>query len=114
MGGSGVPIQLEVSTENIQERVGLSGFIFGIFLLLNAYFLVVSSCVALIVREGTFKKISDTIRTVSQMMNPSQGEDGGFLKFLGLLSSAETRFQLGTLGLIVGLVLAYLGAWIAT
>lgn len=114
MGGAGVPVQLEVSTENIQERVGLSGFIFGIFLLLNAYFLVVSSCVALIVKEQTFKKISDTIRTVSRMMNPSPGEDGGFLKFLGLLSSAETRFQLGTLGLIVGLVLAYLGAWIAT
>ena len=36
MGGSGVPIQLEVSTENIQERVGLSGFIFGIFLLLTS------------------------------------------------------------------------------
>jgi hypothetical protein len=114
LGGSGVPLQLEVSTENIQERVGLSGFIFGIFLLMNAYFIVVASCVTLIVKEQTFKKISDTIRTVLQMLNPSQGQDGTFLKFLGLLSSADTRFQLGTFGMIIGLILAYFGAWIAT
>jgi hypothetical protein len=114
MGGSGVPIQLEVSTENIQERVGLSGFIFGTFLMLNAYFLIIASVVALVVKEQTFKKLSDTIRTVLQMLNPTQGEDGAFLKFLGLLSNAETRFQLGTFGMIVGLVIAYFGAWVAT
>ena len=114
VGGSGVPVQLEVSTENIQERVGLSGFIFGAFLLLNAYFIIIASCVALVVKEQTFRKISDTIRTVSQMLNPSREQEGGFFKILGLLSNAETRFQLGTIGLIVGLVIAYFGAWIAT
>ncbi|HNY65505.1 MAG TPA: hypothetical protein PKM41_08685 [Deltaproteobacteria bacterium] len=114
IGGSGVPVQLEVSTENIQERVGLSGFIFGTFLLLNAYFVIVASCIALMVKEQTFKKISDTIRTVSQMLNPSQGQDGSLLKILGLLSNAETRFQLGSLGMIIGLILAYFGAWVAT
>jgi hypothetical protein len=113
-GGAGIPVQLEVSTENVQERVGLSGFIFGTFLLMNAYFVIIASCVALVVKEQTFKKISDTIRTVSQMLNPSQGQDGPLLKFLGLLSNAETRFQLGTFGLIVGLIVAYFGAWVAT
>jgi hypothetical protein len=112
--GTGVPVQLEVSTENIQERVGLSGFIFGTFLMLNAYFLIIASCVALVVKEQTFKKISDTVRTVSQMLNPNQAQDGTLLKLLGMLSNAETRFSLGTFGMIVGLVVAYFGAWVAT
>jgi hypothetical protein len=33
---------------------------------------------------------------------------------MALLSNAETRFQIGSAGLIIGLVLAYVGAWIAT
>jgi hypothetical protein len=111
---TGVPVQLEVSTENIQERVGLSGFIFGTFLMLNAYFLIIASCIALVVKEQTFKKISDTIRTVSQMLNPNQTQDGALLKVLGMLSNAETRFSLGTFGMIVGLIVAYFGAWVAT
>jgi hypothetical protein len=108
------PIHLEMSTENLQSKVGLSGFILGSFMLLNAFVLIILSCVTLIVKEQTFQKISDTVRMGIQMLNPSQGQDGAFLKILALLSNAETRFQIGSAGLIAGLILAYIGAWIAT
>lgn len=108
------PIHLEMDTENLQGRVGLSGFIFGIFMLLNAYIIIMLSCIALIVKEQTFQKIADTIRMGLQMLNPSQEQDGTFLKFMALLSNGETRFQMGSAGLVVGLFLAYIGAWIAT
>ncbi|HQG32694.1 MAG TPA: hypothetical protein PLA83_12260 [Deltaproteobacteria bacterium] len=108
------PIHLEMSTENLQSKVGLSGFILGTFMLINAYVLIILSCVALLVKEQTFQKISDTVRMGMQMLNPSGSQDGAFLKVMALLSNAETRFQIGSAGLIIGLVLAYVGAWIAT
>lgn len=108
------PIHLEMSTENLQSKVGLSGFILGTFMLINAYVFIILSCVVLIVKEQTFQKIADTVRMVIQMLNPSGSQDGAFLKILALLSNAETRFQIGSAGLIAGLVLAYIGSWIAT
>lgn len=108
------PIHLEMSTENLQSKVGLSGFILGTFMLINAYILIILGCVALLVKEQTFQKISDTVRMGVGMLNPSGSQDGAFLKLLALLSNAETRFQIGSVGLIAGLILAYIGAWIAT
>lgn len=112
--GTVAPIRLEMSTENLQSRVGLSGFILGTFMLLNGYVLILLGCVTLVVKEQTFQKISDTVRMGVQMLNPSQSQDGAFLKVLALLSNAETRFQIGSACLIAGLILAYVGAWIAT
>lgn len=83
------PIHLEMDTENLQGRVGLSGFIFGTFMLLNAYIIIMLSCIALIVKEQTFQKIADTVRMGLQMLNPSQEQDGTFLKFMALLSNGK-------------------------
>lgn len=108
------PIHLEMDTQNLQGRVGLSGFIFGIFMLLNAYVIIILSCVALVVKEQAFQKIADTIRMGLRMLNPSEEQDGKFLKLMALLSNGDTRFQLGSAGLVVGLIFAYIGAYIAT
>lgn len=108
------PIHLEMDTENLQGRVGLSGFIFGTFMLLNAYIVILLSCVTLLVKEKTFQKITDTIRLGLKMLNPAQEEDGMFLKIMGLLSNGDTRFQIGSAGMVIGLLFAYIGAWIAT
>jgi hypothetical protein len=66
------PLHLEIDTQNLQPRVGLSGYIFGSFVLLNAFILIIVSCITLIVKEQTFKKISDTINMGMQMLAPSQ------------------------------------------
>lgn len=108
------PIHLEMNTENLQSRVGLSGFILGTFMLLNSYIIIILSCVTLIIKEQTFQKISDTIGMILRMLNPSQGSEGGVFKVLALLSNGETRFRIGSAGLTAGLVIAYIGAWIAT
>ena len=107
------PIQMQVSTENLHPRMGLSGFILGTFMLLNAYVIILMSCAALIVKEQTLKKAADTLRMGLQMFNPGRGGEGALLKLLSLLSDDETRFKVGTAGLICGLLLAYIGAWIA-
>ena len=108
------PIHMEVSTENLHPRMGLSGFILGPFMLLNAYVVILLSCAALVVKEQTFQKAADTLRLGLKMIKPDQGDEGMCLKVLTLLSNGETRFKIGTAGLIGGLVLAYIGAWIAT
>lgn len=107
------PVHLEVSTENLHPRMGLSGFILGSFMLLNAYVVILLSCAALVVKEHSFKKMADTLRIGLQMMNPGQSGEGMCVKLLTLLSNGETRFKVGTAGLIGGLLLAYIGAWIA-
>jgi hypothetical protein len=114
-GGSVIttPIQMEMSTESLHPRVGLSGFVFGTFVLLNAYLMIIFSCILLIVKEQTVKKIIDTISMVAQMLNPSNAGAGKGQGILGLLSHSDTRFQIGSVGLIAGILLAYLGAWIA-
>ena len=107
------PIHMEMSTDNLHPRVGLSGFVFGTFLLLNAYVLIIFSCILLVVKEKTVKKIIDTISMVAQMLNPSNAGEGKGQGFLGLLSHSDTRVHIGSVGLIAGVLLAYLGAWIA-
>lgn len=114
-GGSVIttPIQMEMSTESLHPRVGLSGFVFGTFVLLNAYLMIILSCLILIVKENTINKLTDTLRMVFQMLNPSNTQGGTVLNILGLLSNNDTRVQIGSVGLIAGILLAYLGAWIA-
>jgi len=106
------PIHMEMSTDNLHPRVGLSGFVFGTFVLLNAYLMIICSCILLIMKEQTVKKILDTISMVTQMLNPnaSGGKGKGILE---LLAHSDTRVQIGSVGLIAGILLAYLGAWIA-
>jgi len=114
-GGSEIlaPIHMEMSTDNLHPKVGLSGFVFGTFVLLNAYLVIIFSCILLIVKEQTVNKIVDTIRMVAQMLNPSKaGEEKG-KGVLGLITHNDTRVQIGSVGLIAGILLAYLGAWIA-
>ena len=66
--GVTAPVQLEVSTENLHPRMGLSGFILGSFMLLNAYVIILMSCAALIIREQTFKKAADALH--AQTLSP--------------------------------------------
>jgi hypothetical protein len=114
-GGSEImaPIHMEMSTDNLHPKVGLSGFVFGTFVLLNAYLIIIFSCILLIMKEQTVKKIIDTISMVAQMLNPSSAGEGKGPGILGLLSHSDTRVQIGSVGLIAGIILAYLGAWIA-
>ena len=114
-GGSEImaPIHMEMSTDNLHPRVGLSGFVFGTFVLLNAYLMIIFSCLLLIMKEKTVKKIVDTISMVSQMLNPSKAGQGKGQGILEMLSHSDTRIQIGSVGLIAGILLAYFGAWIA-
>jgi len=114
-GGSEImaPIHMEMSTDNLHPRMGLSGFVFGTFVLLNAYLVIIFSCILLIVKEPTVKKIIDTISMVAQMLNPSNVGGGKDKGILSLLSHSDTRVQIGSVGLIAGILFAYLGAWIA-
>ncbi|MEA3223287.1 MAG: hypothetical protein U9P49_09020 [Thermodesulfobacteriota bacterium] len=108
------PIQMEIPTGHLQTKVGLSGFIFGAFLLLNAYLLIITSCITLVIKGQAIKKISDTTNMILEMLSvPSKGK-GMLSKLIQMLSDDNTRIQLGSAGLIIGIVLAYLGAWIAT
>jgi hypothetical protein len=107
------PIHMEMSTDNLHPKVGLSGFVFGTFVLLNAYVMIIFSCILLIMKEQTVKKILDTIAMVTQMFNPSNASGGKGKGVLELLAHSDTRVQIGSVGLIAGILLAYLGAWIA-
>ena len=114
-GGSEImaPIHMEMSTDNLHPRVGLSGFVFGTFVLLNAYLMIIFSCLLLIMKEKTVKKIVDTISMVVGMLNPSKAGEGKGKGILEMLSHSDTRIQIGSVGLIAGILLAYFGAWIA-
>ena len=107
-----VPIHMEVPIQNLQAKVGLSGFIFGTFLLLSAYLVIMGSCVLLAVKDTAFTKLTATLRMVMQMLSPDAAE-GKAMGLLNMLSHGETRVQFGAIGLVAGIVLAYLGAWIA-
>lgn len=114
-GGSVIttPIHMEMDTDNLHPKVGLSGFVFGTFVLLNAYLVIIFSLIMLVIKEKTVIKMNDTIRMVAQMMNPSSERKGKVLSFFEMITHNETRSQIGTVGIIAGVLLAYLGAWIA-
>ena len=107
------PIHLEMPTDNLQHRIGVSGFILGTFMMLNGYIVIIASCIVLLVKETTFAKILDTIRMIAPMLNSSQEKQEKFTGYLGLLTEAETRTKVGSIAMLVGLVIAYIGAWIA-
>jgi hypothetical protein len=107
------PIHLEMPSDNLQHRVGVSGFIFGTFLLLNAYVIIVVSLIIILVKESVFGRIVDIIRMLAPMVITAQDKQEKFIGFLSLLSNADMRMKVGSVGLLAGLVLAYFGAWIA-
>jgi hypothetical protein len=107
------PIHLEMPTDNLQHRIGVSGFILGTFMMLNGYIVIIASCIVLLVKETAFAKILDTIRMIAPMLNASQEKQDKFTGYLSLLTNAETRTKVGSIALLVGLVIAYIGAWIA-
>lgn len=107
-----VPIHMEVPTNDLQPRMGLSGFILGTFLLLNAYLVIIAGCVLLALKERAANKLVATLRMVVQMLNP-KAEGGKTMGVLDLLANGEKRVQFGAFGLVAGVVLAYLGAWLA-
>jgi hypothetical protein len=107
-----IPIHMEIPTDQLQPKMGLSGFIFGTFLMLNAYILIILSCILLAIKDNTIDKVVTSLRMVVQMLNPG-GAEGKAMQLLGMLANADTRVQFGTIGLIAGVVLAYFGAWIA-
>lgn len=108
------PIHLEMDTDNLQPRMGLSGFVFGTFLLLNAYLIIIASCIVLILKDSSVQKITDTLKMIIPMFNPSSAEKGStFLNLFGTLSSSDIRIKVGSVGLIIGVLLAYIGSWIA-
>jgi hypothetical protein len=107
------PIHLEMPTHDLQHKIGVSGFILGSFMMLNGYIVIIASCIVLLVKETTFAKILDAIRMIAPMLNPSQEKQEKFTGYLGLLTDAETRTKVGSIALLVGLVIAYIGAWIA-
>ena len=107
------PIQIEMPSHDLQHKIGISGFILGTFILMNGYIVIIASCIVLLVKETTFAKIIDTIRMVSPMLNPSEQQQEKITGYLGLLTNAETRTKVGSMALLAGLVIAYVGAWIA-
>ncbi len=107
----GTPIEVSQVHEGLQENIGLSGFIFGTFLLLNAYVVIIASCILLIIKDSTAKKVLDGLNMVLQLTGSSG--DKGLPSFVVVLAEHDTRQLYGTIGLTAGLLLAYLGAWIA-
>lgn len=107
-----VPLHMEFPTGNLQPVMGLSGFIFGIFVLIDAYILILLCTVLLIVKDSTMEKLLMTIRTVLQMLNPSLLESTA-MQWTEKLAQNDIRVQYGTIGLISSILLAYFGAWIA-
>jgi hypothetical protein len=107
------PISIEMPSGNLQHKVGVSGFIFGTFVLLNAYVVIIISLITLLVKETVFTRIVDLMRLVVPMVVTAQDKQEKFLGYLALLSDAETRMKVGSIGLMAGLLAAYLGAWIA-
>lgn len=107
------PIHLEMPSEGIQHEIGISGFILGTFIMLNAYIVIIVCLIIILVKESTFTKIIDTIRMFSPMVIPAQEKQEKVMGFLGLLTNADMRMKVGSIGLLAGLVLAYIGACIA-
>jgi hypothetical protein len=107
------PINIELPSDNLQHRIGVSGFIFGTFILLNAYIIIVASLITILVKESAFSKIIDIVRMLASMVIVAQDKQEKFLGYLVLLSDADMRVKIGSIGLLAGLVAAYLGAWVA-
>ncbi|HPC47262.1 MAG TPA: hypothetical protein PLW83_04400 [Deltaproteobacteria bacterium] len=108
------PIRLEMPTDNLQKEIGVSGFILGTFIMLNGYLVIIASCIILLVKETTFTKILDLARMAGPMLNPQASERPSRITALLLpLTDAATRVKAGYMGLLAGLVMAYIGAWIA-
>jgi hypothetical protein len=107
------PIHLEMPTDNLQHEIGVSGFILGTFIMLNAYIVIIVCLMVVLVKESTFTKIIDTINMLAPMVIPTQEKQDKFMGQLSLLKNADTRLKIGSIGLFAGLVLAYIGAWIA-
>ena len=107
-----VPIHMEVPTNELQPRMGLSGFIFGTFVLLNAYILMIAGCVLLVVKDHVVERLVSLGGMAGGMFDPGWAQ-GKVMALLGKLQSHETRVQYGAAGLIIGVLLAYFGAWIA-
>jgi hypothetical protein len=112
-GALDIPIQLEIPAGHVQAKVGLSGFIFGTFLMLNAYILIIASIILLVIRDKAANSIIATIKMTLQMMSPASSESK-FIGILDMLSQNDRRVQIGTAGLVIGIILSYFGAWIAT
>jgi hypothetical protein len=112
-GSADIPIRLEIPAGHVQAKVGLSGFIFGTFIMVNAYFLIIAGIIILVIRDKAANTIISTIKMAVQMMNPTASE-GGFIRILDMLSQNDRRVQIGTIGIVIGIILAYFGAWIAT
>jgi hypothetical protein len=107
-----VPIHMEVPTTNLQPKMGLSGFIFGTFLMMGAYIVMIVGCVLLIIKDRAMKQFLTFAGLAGQMFNPKFSESM-VMAMLNRLSSSETRMQFGAVGLIAGVILAYFGAWVA-
>ena len=108
-----VATPVEMITEGMQNSIGLSGFIFGTFILLNAYVLIIASCIVLVIKDNTVEKIIGGLKMTAQMLSSSTEGDKPFLSMLSKLGDHGMRQQLGTAGLAIGIIMAYLGAWIA-
>jgi hypothetical protein len=107
-----VPIHMEVPTTSLQPRMGLSGFIFGTFLLLNAYIMMIAGCLLLVVKDRSVERLVSIAGITGGMLDPGWAETK-IMALLGKLKNRDTRVQYGTAGLIAGVLLAYIGAWIA-
>ncbi len=112
-GALDIPIQLEIPAGHVQAKVGLSGFIFGTFIMLNAYVLIIASIIILVIRDKAATRVISTIKMMVQMMNPASAQNK-FMGILDMLSLNDRRVQIGTIGLVIGIILSYFGAWIAT
>jgi len=109
-----VPISLEMNTDTVHPKMGLSGFIFGVFVLLNAYLVIIASCIILVLKDSSIQKITETLKLIIPMANPSAGDKStSFLDLFGSLANSDTRLKVGSAGLIIGVLLAYFGSWIA-
>jgi hypothetical protein len=102
------PIHMDIS-----EDLGLSGFIFGTFVLLHAYIVIIISCVILILKDRGIEKLVNISHAVLGMINIPEKIKVHITNLLNKLNNEDVRIQVGSVGLLIGITLAYLSAWIA-
>lgn len=107
-----VPIHMAIPAGNHNHSMGLSGFIFGTFLLLGAYGLIIGGCVLLIIKDNIIKQLVTFAAMAGQMFHP-KWQQGSIMRIANKFLEHDFRLRCGAVGLIGGVILAYIGAWIA-
>ncbi len=107
------PVQMEIPTDHIQPRMGISGFILGTYGVVVSFFIILGSCLLMVIKDDMAENLRDGSKTFVKLVYPMADDSGKFFSFMNKITSSDERARLGTLGLFLGFAVAYIGARIA-